>query len=373
MLKTVKILLLSSLFPMSGLFAQVGIGVANPHPRSILDLTNINNKGLMLPSMTSTPSSGADTTGLLFYYQDALYFRDTAGYNVVNPWKYRYNGSTIEAVYFNPTGYVGVGIGVSDANVKGNFHVAVNSKEVNANNTSAILFLGDSDSGTHLIMDNDEIMVKTSPNTAGILKMQEGGGTVQVGQSISNTSTFNVFGKVQENGKDLLPRGMVIMWSGAIADIPGGWALCDGKYYNPSDMADGQTGTASSSATNTVKTPDLTGRFIPAAGGTGYTVGQTGGSDSNSHTHAIDPPSTTSSTIGNHTHTGTTGGPSGTYDPAVSLTTQDVASANHTHTFTTDPGGSHSHTVDIGSFPSGSSSTTDNRPLFMALAYIMKL
>lgn len=52
----------------------------------------------------------------------------------------------------------------------------------------------------------------------------------------------------------LMPSRGIIMWSGTAADIPTGWALCDG----------------------TGGTPDLTDRFILGAGKT-YQPGATGG------------------------------------------------------------------------------------------------
>ena len=52
----------------------------------------------------------------------------------------------------------------------------------------------------------------------------------------------------------LMPSRGIIMWSGTAADIPAGWALCDG----------------------TGGTPDLTDRFILGAGKT-YQPGATGG------------------------------------------------------------------------------------------------
>lgn len=51
----------------------------------------------------------------------------------------------------------------------------------------------------------------------------------------------------------LFPSGGIIMWSGAVNDIPVGWALCDGSNG----------------------TPDLRDRFIVGAGGA-YSVGDTG-------------------------------------------------------------------------------------------------
>ncbi len=242
--------------------AQVGIGVANPNTNSILDLTNTNNKGLLLPFSSTQPTAGSYPEGMIFYFDSMVYVRNANGFNGISPWKYRYNGSTNEAVYFNPTSYMGVGIGVNDTAILGNLHISLNSKQVAATGTSAALFIGNSDAGTHLIMDNDEIMVKSTSTTGGILKLQEGAGSVQIGQDINNPSNLNVFGKVKENGKDLMPRGMIMMWSGNRNDIPGGWALCDGKYYDPADTSNGQIGKPTSDAIHTVFTPNLRGRFI---------------------------------------------------------------------------------------------------------------
>jgi len=52
----------------------------------------------------------------------------------------------------------------------------------------------------------------------------------------------------------LVPPGVIVMWSGSIANIPSGWALCDG----------------------TNGTPDLRDRFIVGAGSS-YAVGAKGG------------------------------------------------------------------------------------------------
>ena len=57
-------------------------------------------------------------------------------------------------------------------------------------------------------------------------------------------------------------KGMIILWSGLIADIPGGWALCDG----------------------TNGTPNLENVFVVGAGDT-YVVNATGGGLT--HTHVL--------------------------------------------------------------------------------------
>ena len=70
-----------------------------------------------------------------------------------------------------------------------------------------------------------------------------------------------------------IPTGIIILWSGAIVNIPTGWVLCNG--------ANG--------------TPDLRNRFVIAAGDT-YGPDDTGGSvththpftgDGHTHTHAV--------------------------------------------------------------------------------------
>jgi microcystin-dependent protein len=184
-----------------------------------------------------------------------------------------------------------------------------------------------------------------------------------------------------------LPRGVILLWSGSLASIPLGWALCDG----------------------TLGTPDLRGRFVPGAGGA-YAVGATGGADTVNlaHSHTADGTLATDSQ-GAHIHTadgtlaaanesahthgdGTyaTGAPSATttVDNDLAGSTVAVASDTHTHDVTgtsgagsahghdvtgdTSSNGAHTHDV-TGSTDSQLSATTENRPAFYALAYIMKL
>lgn len=69
-----------------------------------------------------------------------------------------------------------------------------------------------------------------------------------------------------------LPTGCIIIWSGAVADIPIGFTICDG----------------------TSGTPDLTNNFVVGAGST-YNAGDTGGETSHTHTGST-------SGDGNHRH-----------------------------------------------------------------------
>ncbi len=62
-----------------------------------------------------------------------------------------------------------------------------------------------------------------------------------------------------------LAAGQILMWNGAIVDIPSDFALCDGNN----------------------STPDLTDRFIPGAGDT-YAPDDTGGSLTHTHPFTTD-------------------------------------------------------------------------------------
>ena len=183
------------------------------------------------------------------------------------------------------------------------------------------------------------------------------------------------------------PAGVILLWSGSVATIPSGWALCDG----------------------TLGTPDLRGRFVPGAGGA-YIVGATGGADTVNlaHSHTADGTLATDSQGAHvhsadgtlaaanesaHTHTDGsygTGAPSATttVDNDLAVSTVAVASSTHTHDVTgtsgagsahghdvtgdTSSSGAHTHDV-TGSTDSQLSAATENRPAFYALAYIQKL
>jgi len=146
--------------------------------------------------------------------------------------------------------------------------------------------------------------------------------------------------------------GMIVMWSGAVATIPTGYALCNG--------ANG--------------TPDLRNRFVMGAGST-YTPGNTGGSaDATlpSHNHsASTSASGSTSSAGNHRHAikrspsdSGFGGSVGTDATGTAVIYSEYAGA-HTHSMS---GVSFSTSVSS----KGSSATNANLPPYYALAYIMK-
>lgn len=119
----------------------------------------------------------------------------------------------------------------------------------------------------------------------------------------------------------VMPSGLICMWSGTT--IPTGWLLCDG----------------------TNGTPDLRDRFIVGSG-SGYNIGDTGGSDSvtltvnqiPAHSHNIESETTPAGGTGHYCYTN-----DGAYGPA-SYNTKST----------------------------GGGQPFDNRPPYYALAFIMK-
>lgn len=160
---------------------------------------------------------------------------------------------------------------------------------------------------------------------------------------------------------DTFPTGGIILWSGSVANIPTGWALCDG----------------------TNSTPDLRNRFVVGAGDT-YSVDGTGGNNSTTlttanlpaHTHSFSGNTSNKSLTGSASKIAETFGAFGTTSGIFSKGNSSAAGTpQNTDTSTTgvlniDASHSHSFSGNTGSVGSGSS--FDNRPAYYALAYIMK-
>ena len=106
---------------------------------------------------------------------------------------------------------------------------------------------------------------------------------------------------------------MIILWFGAIANIPTGFVLCDGNNGSP----------------------DLRNQFITGAGDA-YAVDESGGNDSQVHTFSED----------SHRHNIGAG--------------YNIADAPN-HWLTTEKG-----------YPVGTTDSSDNRPQYYALAFIYK-
>ncbi|GAB1402668.1 hypothetical protein MASR1M68_15790 [Elusimicrobiota bacterium] len=129
-----------------------------------------------------------------------------------------------------------------------------------------------------------------------------------------------------------LVKGMIIMWYGNSAQIPDGWALCDGQTYNG------------------VQTPDLRDRFVVGAGST-YNLNATGGETTHTLTVAEMPSHSHSFTVIAR-NTNSEGG--GVLTGGDSNTTSDGSFTGNTESF-------------------GSNQAHENRPPYHALFYIMRV
>jgi len=152
--------------------------------------------------------------------------------------------------------------------------------------------------------------------------------------------------------RDIVPAGVIVMWSGTIATIPSGWLLCNGSNG----------------------TPDLRNRFIIGAHSDDAGVAkttitgsatQTGGSKDAiivSHTH------TATVTDPGHTHSiyGRTIGASPT---TPNYLMGDVNLGTGTNNPTTN---SNTTGITVSNSTEGSSGTNANLVPYYALAYIMK-
>jgi hypothetical protein len=142
--------------------------------------------------------------------------------------------------------------------------------------------------------------------------------------------------------RDIIPAGIISMWSGSIASIPSGWFLCDG--------ANG--------------TPDLRNRFLVGAGST-YAVAATGG--------------TADAIVVSHTHTATSAVTDPGHAHSLPNVQRDINSgqvgrndANQSTHVTSTGTATTNITVATTVDSSGSSGTNANLPPYYALAYIMK-
>jgi microcystin-dependent protein len=157
--------------------------------------------------------------------------------------------------------------------------------------------------------------------------------------NISTTGSVTANNFIISGGSLLIPTGVIVIWSGSIATIPGGWALCDG----------------------TNGTIDLRSKFVYGAGI--LPVGNIGGSET--HTLTIDEMPTH-----NHTYNEPNGGKG--HQHSLNVTDSGGSGALD------DAGGSGtSYTqyakTDITINYTGNNWAHNNMPPYYALAYIMKL
>lgn len=142
------------------------------------------------------------------------------------------------------------------------------------------------------------------------------------------------------SGAELGTVGLIVVWLGSIADIPDGWALCDG----------------------TSGTPDLTAKFIKNATTLATDVGDTGGATTHSHTGADH-----SHSVPSHTHTRSYNQPGLTTLTGTSGGANNAATAGHDHT----DHATASASGTTGNAAPAANSVGDVEPPFIEVAFIM--
>ncbi len=342
--------------------AQVGIGNPAPDTSSVLDLSNSRSRGLLLPK-TVTTAVMSETVGMLYYYNDYIYYKQSDGYNALSPWKFKFNGNLTNNVYFNLNGNIGIGnINITDAPLAP-LHIEPSDSISLVENGS---FLIGTSTSKNLSINSKEIQSRNS-GTGSDLTVNEQGGAVLLGSetypvSIKATNKIKEYDHNTQTYYDLIPAGSIIMWYGSSSSIPTGWALCDGNTYPRSNSS------------GTIITPNLSGRFvIPAGdnGGSSYSAHDVGGQDAVSLSAGELP-------AHNHTGTATSAGSHSHDVPNAVSYTGDASNSNKNGKdgeslaiSETGYAGNHSHSVTI--YNAGSSVGHENRPKYYALAYIIKL
>jgi microcystin-dependent protein len=149
--------------------------------------------------------------------------------------------------------------------------------------------------------------------------------------------------------RDIIPTGVIVMWSGTIATIPSGWLLCDG----------------------TNSTPDLRNRFI-----IGANADDGGAAKTNVTGSATQTGGSKDAIVVSHTHTATVTDPGHAHaiDRKSGLSSVDEAFvARGGGTEVTDYTSNSATTgISVSNSTTGSSGTNANLVPYYALAFIMK-
>ena len=146
-----------------------------------------------------------------------------------------------------------------------------------------------------------------------------------------------------KNSNEVIPRGLIAMWSGMISEIPAGWHLCDG----------------------TDETPDLSNRFI-----LGVSAGENPRGTGGSHSITLitaQLPAHNHGSAGTHTHMFRVDGISPPWGQKGVKSIRTVNLVAPFDDYGTGSSGAHTHLTV------GSGAPIDNRPAYYKLAYIMKL
>ena len=223
-MKKIFIIYLCSVIGINS-FGQVSIGNSNtPNSNVILDLTNGNNKGLLLPRTNPSPNK---PLGNVFYNSNK--------------------------------NMIGV---VVDTSASENYGVNYLSPWKHTDENSDVTFTSDI---------GKVIITNTDPSTPVILEIESGDINIKNGSNIEYSTDVN---DATSGLNGPIPSGGIIMWSGYSGAIPTGWKICDGTVGTPNltgRFIVGYNGTyGKDGATGGANNVTLTSSQVPNHTHTGY-------------------------------------------------------------------------------------------------------
>ncbi|MDR0620051.1 MAG: hypothetical protein LBG17_09155 [Bacteroidales bacterium] len=327
------IFIASALFAFAEINAQVGINTVTPDENAVLDIKH-SSKGVLLPQVTQsvrTAKNSSTPEGSLVYdnQKKEFFFKDkTSGEWVsLNVWRAEEGTSNNVRLVSSEAGR-NVAIGytnAADAKAKLDVNGKIRANDSLIGKTIKL----DGAKAANLRRDANDLRISAD----GKIVLEK---DLQANGSITASGNITVSANNSFIGYGTIPVGGIIMWSGSISSIPGGWALCDG--------ANG--------------TPNLKGRFVVGYDGskTDYnTTGKTGGAETvtlntnqiPSHSHKI------GEGWYNNASNNSSAGKLVSYQKYSSM-------------------GNNKHEENMFSWAEGGGQAHENRPPYYVLAYIMR-
>lgn len=372
-------IIILTIFAFTNCFSQVAINTngAAPNSKSMLDITS-TDKGVLLPRMTSAQriAIASPPTGLIVFQTDA-----TSGF-------YYYTGSVWQCLSTSTGTVTGTGTsgqvsywdGTTSQTSSANLTLNSGTLQIGSSGTDGILKLY-SEQGT----TDYTVTIQPSTNTAANFTITLPTNVGSNGQVLSTTGSGNLaWTNPSESGT---PSGVIMQYAGSSA--PTGYLICNGSAVSRTTYSNlfaviGTTYGAGDGST-TFNLPDLRGRFpvgYYSSDASFDALNEKSGEKTHTitsaelpaHTHSVDPPSTTTSSDGSHTHDYKDYyNDSELSDDANQRT---VGSDDKSYSSrTSEPNGAHTHTLNIASFNSGSTGTgtaMNVLPPYIVLNYIIK-
>lgn len=263
---------------------------------------------------------------------------------------------------------------IGDTNIGG--HLTVNS---NLNVGNDAKFTGTVGIGSDLVVYNDIVNggdTVTFGSTAVV-------GNVTVGGSITATGDIITSQPSSFIGPGTIPLGGVIMWSGLTTNVPAGWALCNGAAISTLSITLAQK-TALQTAMGYPNLPSLVDRFIVGAGST-YAVRAAAGQDQITLTRANIPPHKHKyaffsleggSSWNNSGYINNISYPRGNRNGPITSSIEEGNDANFDYydyeSHTKDGTDNFNNDLELAN-GTGTVTPIDNKPLYCALAYIIRI